>query len=123
MVLLSVGGFLLLTYPLLSLLTSSPSLTNLVIVQFAGAILYGTVFGVIPTLLPELFPTNVRYTGISLSIGLAQMIFGGTSPFINSYLVQLTGNPVAPAFWVMLVAAISGIAMLMTKDRTNVPFD
>jgi MHS family proline/betaine transporter-like MFS transporter len=123
MVLLSVGGFLLLTYPLLSLLTSSPSLTNLVIVQFAGAILYGTVFGVIPTLLPELFPTNVRYTGISLSIGFAQMIFGGTSPFINSYLVQLTGNPAAPAFWVMAVAAISGIAMLMTKDRTDVPFD
>jgi MHS family proline/betaine transporter-like MFS transporter len=78
---------------------------------------------VIPTLLPELFPTNVRYTGISLSIGFAQMIFGGTSPFINSYLVQLTGNPVAPAFWVMVVAAISGIAMLMTKDRTDVPFD
>jgi MFS transporter, MHS family, proline/betaine transporter len=51
------------------------------------------------------------------------MIFGGTSPFINSYLVQLTGNPVAPAFWVMVVAAISGIAMLMTKDRTDVPFD
>jgi MHS family proline/betaine transporter-like MFS transporter len=123
MVLLSVGGFLLLTYPLLSLLTGSPSLTNLVIVQFAGAILYGTVFGVIPTLLPELFPTNVRYTGISLSIGFAQMIFGGTSPFINSYLVQLTGNPAAPAFWVMAVAAISGIAMLMTKDRTDVPFD
>jgi MFS transporter, MHS family, proline/betaine transporter len=123
MVLLSVAGFLLLTYPLLSLLTSSPNLTNLVIVQFAGAILYGTVFGVIPTLLPELFPTNVRYTGISVSIGFAQMIFGGTSPFINSYLVQLTGNPVAPAFWVMLVAAISGIAMLMTKDRTDVPFD
>jgi MFS family permease len=123
MVLLSVGGFLLLTYPLLSLLTSSPNLTNLVIVQFAGAILYGTVFGVIPTLLPELFPTNVRYTGISVSIGFAQMIFGGTSPFINSYLVQLTGNPVAPAFWVMVVAVISGIAMLMTKDRTDVPFD
>jgi MFS transporter, MHS family, proline/betaine transporter len=123
MVLLSVAGFLLLTYPLLSLLTKSPSLPNLVIVQFAGAILYGTVFGVIPTLLPELFPTNVRYTGISLSIGLAQMIFGGTSPFINSYLVQLTGNPVAPAYWVMAVAAISGVAMLMTKDRTDVPFD
>ena len=123
MVLLSVVGFLLLTYPLFSLLTTSPTLTNLVIVQFAGAILYGTVFGVIPTLLPELFPTNVRYTGISISIGLAQMIFGGTSPFINSYLVQMTGNPVAPALWVMAVAAISGVAMLMTKDRTNVPFD
>jgi MHS family proline/betaine transporter-like MFS transporter len=83
MVLLSVAGFLLFTYPLFSMLTTSPTLTKLLIVQFSGAILYGTVFGVIPTLLPELFPTNVRYTGISISIGLAQMIFGGTSPFIN----------------------------------------
>jgi MHS family proline/betaine transporter-like MFS transporter len=37
--------------------------------------------------------------------------------------VQATGSPVAPAFWVMLIAALSGVAMLMTKDRTNVSFD
>ena len=123
MVLLSAGGLFVLTYPLFTLLTTTPTLTNLVIVQFMGAVLYGTVFAVIPTLLPELFPTNVRYTGVSISIGLAQMIFGGTSPFINSYLVKVTGDPVAPAFWVMAVAALSGLVMLMTKDRTNVPFD
>ena len=123
MVLLSAGGLFVLTYPLFTLLTTAPSLTNLVIVQFIGAVLYGTVFAVIPTLLPELFPTNVRYTGVSISIGLAQMIFGGTSPFINSYLVKVTGDPIAPAFWVMAIAALSGLVMLMTKDRTNVPFD
>ena len=123
MVLLSTLGLLLFTYPLFKLLTTTPSLTNLVVVQFCGAILWGTVFGVIPTLLPELFPTQVRYTGVSISIGLAQMIFGGTSPFVNSYLVKLTGNPVAPAYWVMAVAALSGIVMLLTKDRTNVPLD
>ena len=123
MVLLSVAGFLLLTYPFFRYLPASPTLTNLVIVQFAGAILYGTVFGVIPTLLPELFPTNVVIPVYRSASASPQMIFGGTSPFINSYLVQMTGNPVAPALWVMLVAAISGVAMLMTKDRTNVPFD
>ena len=123
MVLLSSLGFLLFTYPLFALLTTTPTLTNLVIVQFSGAVLFGTVFGVIPTLLPELFATNVRYTGVSISIGLAQMIFGGTSPFINSYLVKLTGDPVSPAYWVMAVAALSGVVMLMTKDRTDVPFD
>jgi MHS family proline/betaine transporter-like MFS transporter len=123
MVLLAASGLFVLTYPLFSLLTTTPTLTNLVIVQFMGALLYGTVFAVIPTLLPELFPTNVRYTGVSISIGLAQMIFGGTSPFINTYLVKVTGDPVAPAYWVMAVAALSGLVMLMTKDRTNVPFD
>jgi MHS family proline/betaine transporter-like MFS transporter len=51
------------------------------------------------------------------------MIFGGTSPFINSYLVKLTGDPVAPAYWVMAVAVLSGVVMLMTEDRTNVPLD
>jgi MFS transporter, MHS family, proline/betaine transporter len=51
------------------------------------------------------------------------MAFGGFTPFINTYLVELTGNSVAPAFWVMAVAALSGIAMLNTKDRTNVAFN
>jgi len=74
MVLLSVAGFLLFTYPLFSLLTTSPTLTNLVIVQFCGAILYGTVFGVIPTLFLSCFRPMFVYTGISISIGLAQMI-------------------------------------------------
>jgi MHS family proline/betaine transporter-like MFS transporter len=51
------------------------------------------------------------------------MSFGGFTSFINTYLVEKTGNIVAPAFWVMAVAALSGVAMLVTKDRTDIPLD
>jgi len=123
LVLASSAGFILFTYPLFAMLAATPTLTTYLFVQFAGAALYGLVFGVLPTLLAELFPTKVRYTGISISFSIAIMSFGGFTPFINTYLVQATGNSVAPAYWVMAVAALSGVAMLMTKDNTNIKFD
>jgi MHS family proline/betaine transporter-like MFS transporter len=123
LVLASCLGFILFTYPMFALLAAKPALTTYLFVQFAGAVLYGLVFGVLPTLLAELFPTKVRYTGISISFSIAIMSFGGFTPFINTYLVEKTGNIVAPAFWVMAVAALSGVAMLVTKDRTNIPLD
>ena len=123
LVLASCLGFIVFTYPMFALLAANPSLTTYLFVQFAGAVLYGLVFGVLPTLLAELFPTKVRYTGISISFSIAIMSFGGFTPFINTYLVEKTGNIGAPAFWVMAVAALSGVAMLVTKDRTNIPLD
>ena len=75
------------------------------------------------TLLAELFPTKIRYTGISISFNIAIMSFGGFTPFMNTYLVAITGTSVAPAFGVMAIAVLSGIAMLMTKDHTNIAFD
>jgi MHS family proline/betaine transporter-like MFS transporter len=123
LVLASCLGFILFTYPLFAVLAANSTLVTYLFVQFSGAVLYGLVFGVLPTLLAELFPTKVRYTGISLSFGIAIMSFGGFTPFINTYLVEKTGSIVAPAFWVMAVAALSGIAMLATKDRTNIALD
>jgi MHS family proline/betaine transporter-like MFS transporter len=123
LVLASCAGFIVFTYPLFSMLAATPTLTTYLFVQFAGAALYGLVFGVLPTLLAELFPTKVRYTGISISFSIAIMSFGGFTPLINTYLVQATGDSVAPAFWVMAVAALSGLAMLLTPDRTNIKFD
>ena len=123
LVLASCAGFIIFTYPLFAMLAKTPTLTTYLFVQFSGAALYGLVFGVLPTLLAELYPTKIRYTGISVNWGIAILVFGGFTPFINTYLVGITGDSVAPAFWVMAVAALSGAVMLMIKDPTNVKFD
>jgi MHS family proline/betaine transporter-like MFS transporter len=73
--------------------------------------------------LAELFPTRVRFTGLSVSYGLAVTFFGGTAPFVATLLVKQTGNPVSPAFYIMALALVSGVAMLMTRDRTNIELD
>ena len=45
--------------------------------------------GVISTILSEMFPTNVRYTALSVSYGFAVAIFGGFAPYISTFLVRV----------------------------------
>ena len=52
--------------------------------------------------------------GWSLSILLA----GAFGPFIVTWLISTTGNPLAPAFYVAAGASISALAVAATRDRT-----
>jgi MFS transporter, MHS family, proline/betaine transporter len=66
--------------------------------------------------LSEMFPTNVRYSSGSFSYNIASMIFGGTSPLIAAALVAATGTPLAPAVYVMVVAAVSTVFVLFLPE-------
>jgi MHS family proline/betaine transporter-like MFS transporter len=44
-------------------------------------------------------------------------------PLIATWLVSVTGNPLAPAFYVMTGAAISTVAVLTMKEHLNTPLD
>lgn len=116
-------GFVIVSYPMFLAITTYPSAMTMFIIQFLFSLLQVFYSGTISPVLAEMFPTRVRFTGLSISYGLAVTLFGGTAPFIATLLVKQTGNPAAPAFYVMVLAAISGIAMLMTKDRTNIDLD
>ncbi|GAB3976296.1 MFS transporter [Actinoallomurus acanthiterrae] len=65
------------------------------------------------SLWPRLFERRVRYTGMAIGYNVGTVLAGGTAPYIATYLVHRTGNPISPAFFVMLVCAL-GIAALMT---------
>jgi MHS family proline/betaine transporter-like MFS transporter len=43
--------------------------------------------------------------------------FGGFSPFIGTFLVHTTGNLLSPAYLVMAVSLISGVAAMFVKER------
>ena len=74
-------------------------------------------------MLSELFPTRVRYTALSIGYGLAVTIFGGFAPFIATFLIRETGNPVSPSVYVVFGALISAVALVLTKDPINAPLD
>jgi MHS family proline/betaine transporter-like MFS transporter len=116
-------GFVFASYPMFRALTESPSVLTLFVVQFSYSLLQVFYTGTIAPVLAELFPTRVRFTGLSVSYGLAVTLFGGTAPFVATLLVKQTGNPVAPAFYIMALALVSGVAMLLTRDRTNIDLD
>ena len=53
------------------------------------------------------------------AVGLAVMVFGGFAPFFVTWLIQATGVPVAPAFYVMFGAAAGLLAALFLKERAR----
>lgn len=69
----------------------------------------------------ELFPTRVRYSSLSISYSVAVSIFGGTSPFIFTYLLERTGSLTSPAYYVAAASAVSLVAALLVRETAGEP--
>jgi MFS transporter, MHS family, proline/betaine transporter len=63
------------------------------------------------SLLPEIFPANIRYSGLSFSYSVGAALFGGFTPFIAHVLVEWTQTAVAPAAYLMLGGLAAWIAL------------
>lgn len=110
--------FVLLTLPSFELL-SLGGVTYAILAQvLLGAILAGND-GVLATFLTEMFPTTVRYTSFALSFNLGNAIFGGTAPFVATWLISLTSNNFAPGFYLMGAAVVAFVALLFTTETAN----
>ncbi|GAA4557006.1 MFS transporter [Pseudonocardia xishanensis] len=75
------------------------------------------------SVLCELFPTMVRYSGLSLAFNLAAVAFGGTTPLLCTALIRLTGSPTAPALYLIGLALVCAPAVLTMKETARVPLD
>jgi metabolite-proton symporter len=110
-----------LAYPLFLLLVSVPTAGGLILTQAIASVLLTMYTGPICAVLAEMFPTRVRYTALSVSYGFAVAIFGGFAPWIGTFLIKATGNPLAPAFYVMIAGAISFAATFFVQERAGRP--
>jgi len=61
----------------------------------------------------EMFPASVRVTAGAISYNLAFTLFGGTTPFISTALVEFTGNKLAPAYYLVGVALFTTVAVAL----------
>lgn len=123
MILASALLNLICAYPLFLLAVKSGTVLALLAVLATAALFQALYTGVIPSILAEMFPTRVRFTGLSVSYGFAVVLFGGFAPLIATWLVSVTGNPLAPAFYVMAGGAISAISILSMREHLNAPLD
>ncbi len=79
------------------------------------------VYGPIAAWLVELFPTRIRYTGLSLPYHIGNGWFGGFLPATVFAIVAATGNIYSGLWYPICVAAMSFVVALIflpeTKDR------
>ena len=111
----SAAAMLVVFYPLFAWLAAAPTLQTLLIVQAIIGVLIAAYMGPLGALMAELFPARVRTTGLSISYAFAVAIFGGLAPLFNTWIIAVTGNKLAPAFYLILAAAISLVALVFAK--------
>jgi len=82
-------------------------------------IIVAVPLGIAPATLVEWFPTRYRLTSYSIIYNIGVGIFGGVTPMVCTWLIQVTGNNLAPAFYLCFFLIISIIALLSMKDRSR----
>jgi proline/betaine transport protein TphA len=76
------------------------------------ALILAPINATIPALIVDIFPTDVRASGTSISYNIGQACFGGTAPLIAFTLIELTHNKLSPAWYVFI---LTGIVFFVTK--------
>lgn len=109
-------GFAVFAYPLFLLLNSG-SLAAAVTAHAALAAIESVFVSASLAAGAELFATRVRSSGYSIGYNVSVAVFGGTAPYVATWLVDRTDNQIAPAYYVIAAAAVS-IATLLTMRET-----
>ena len=108
------------TVPLFTWLIAAPSAATLYITVSVIAALTALNGAAAIAMIPELLPRPIRALGLSIAYAVGVAIFGGTTQFVVTWLIGYTGNPAAPAWYVVVTSIISLLAMFAlpeSKDR------
>jgi hypothetical protein len=79
--------------------------------------------GLMLVLVPELLPRAVRTTGFALIYAVGVCVFGGSTQVVLTWLIGITGDPLSPAYYLMLANAISVVAMWLLDESKGRPLD
>lgn len=107
----TVVVLLLAVVPLFLWVIHAKSFLVLVLVMTVLGLLKAAYFGALPSVMSDAFDARTRATGLSFSYNTAVVAFGGFTPMIAAYLIQQTGQPVAPGYYLAVVALLSLAAL------------
>jgi MHS family proline/betaine transporter-like MFS transporter len=108
-------------YPAFVLINASPTVPVLLAVVAVLAVL--VTFTAVPNIvmLPEMFPREIRATGMSIVYCLGVSIFGGFAQFFATWLIQLSGSTLAPAWYLIGCALVSLLPLPFLRETAGRP--
>jgi MHS family proline/betaine transporter-like MFS transporter len=109
--------FVFAAYPTFWLMVAYPSLATAMFAVGFLNLIKAVYSGVLPSLLAEQFPVDTRAVGIAFSYSVSVTIFGGFAPFVATWLIARTGDPLSPSFYLIGTALLSIIALLAIQRR------
>lgn len=108
-------ALVVLAYPIFKAL-GSMNYPVALISQLLFAVIIACYMGPVPTLLVEIFPTRVRFTGVALSYNLSAAIFGGSAPMVGMMIMKFTGDKYGMSYYLMTLAVVSLIILRFYQE-------
>ncbi|YCI29165.1 MHS family MFS transporter [Erwinia sp. PK3-005] len=99
-------------------LMASGSQTMMMLFLLIGLSIMGLTFGPMGALLPELFPTEVRYTGASFSYNLSSILGASVAPYIAAWLNANYGL-FAVGLYLAAMALLTLFALIACKETRH----
>lgn len=114
------SGFILFSYPAMMVMAQGDVLSAVFAMLMLGAFI-AAFDGACSAAMAELFPTSVRYGGLSIAYNFAVAFFGGITPWFSVWLITTTGDKFSPAWYVMGAALITLLTVLRAKETAGQP--
>jgi MFS transporter, MHS family, proline/betaine transporter len=86
--------------------------------QVLIAVPIGMALGMQGAMVVEIFPLRTRVTSMSLAYSVTLALAGGSAPLVSKWLIDTTGQPLAPAYYIMVYGLI-GLAIMWPMAETN----
>jgi MFS family permease len=106
----------LVTWPLFLLLDAHPSAATLYATSIALNGLTALSGAASLVAIPELLPRSIRATGLSIAYAIGVSVFGGSTQFVITWLLGVTGDPSSPAWYVTAASLVTTVAILAVPE-------
>ena len=121
---LIASTILLIVFGLLFVPLFGGGIVGVMALLIIGFTIMGLNFGPMAAVLPELFPTNVRYTGSAISYNVSSILGAAVAPFIAVALWSAAdGSPVLVGVYLAAMGVITLVALLISKETKHVDYN
>lgn len=88
-----------------------------------GLVAQACMYGPQAAFFSEMFPTRVRYTGISVSAQVTSIFAGAMAPIIGTSLLARYDSSTPITVYLLIVFVISAIALIVAKETRGIEYD
>ncbi len=88
-----------------------------------GLVIHALMYAPQPAIMSEMFPTRMRYSGVSLGYQVTSIVAGSLAPIIAIWLSKTYGSSVPIAVYLALAAVVTLVALAFTRETKGMDLE
>jgi len=88
-----------------------------------GLVIHALMYAPQPAIMAEMFPTRMRYSGVSLGYQVTSIVAGSAAPAISVKLLEIYDSWVPIAIYLAIAAAITLVAVFYMRETNGIDLE